>query len=62
MGGRSPVGGKYWLVTLNNGAKMKVRAKSAKAAEDQFKDSRNRSVKTVRDPDDVERDRRKRNR
>lgn len=51
--------GKYWLVTLNNGARMRVKAKNAEAASAQFKDSRDKSVRTIRDPDDLERQKRR---
>lgn len=53
--GRGKSSGKYWLVTLTNGARMRVKAKSAEAASAQFKDSRDKSVRTIRDPDDLKR-------
>ena len=53
--------GKYWLVTLNNGARMKVKAKNAEAANAIFKDSRDKSARTIRDPDDLERQKRRNN-
>ena len=51
--------GKYWLVTLTNGVRMRVRAKNADEASAKFKDTRDKSVRTIRDPDDLEKQKRK---